>query len=161
MLLLAALWGASAVDASNSPDRVAPLGGGNGELHTSSDASAVIPTAELVVARADPSAPLGALERIERAWNDPSASLYDRAMIARRTSLEYGIWSLDAAARAVYSGGEGEDSIQRAHAAVQLAPDLPAGRMALASAYWLPWPRSRVTSRHPSGSAGRCCSCSA
>jgi len=79
----------------------------------------------------------GGLERIEHAWLQPAASLNDRVALTRRLSLELGVWNLDAAARAILAGGAGADPLERAHAAVRLAPDLPAGRMALAKALWL------------------------
>jgi tetratricopeptide (TPR) repeat protein len=54
----------------------------------------------------------------------------------RRTSLELGIWDLDGAARALMAGRTADDPIAYAEAAVRLAPDLPAGRMALAHTLW-------------------------
>jgi hypothetical protein len=75
-------------------------------------------------------------QRIERAWRDPAASLDDRVAVTRRTSLELGIWDLDAAARALMAGRNADDPLAHAHAAVRLAPDLPAGKMALAHTLW-------------------------
>jgi tetratricopeptide (TPR) repeat protein len=89
-----------------------------------------------VAALAAPASERG-LVRIERAWNTPSVPLDERVTLARRASLEFGIWNLDAAARAVLAGAEGGDPIERARAAVRLAPDLPAGRIELARAIWL------------------------
>jgi tetratricopeptide (TPR) repeat protein len=77
------------------------------------------------------------LQRIERAWASPGATLDDRVTLTRRVSLELGIWNLDAAARSVLSGAVGGDPIERARAAVRLAPDLPVGRIALAREIWL------------------------
>ncbi len=72
---------------------------------------------------------------IERAWFEPAASLDERVSRTRRASLERGVWNLDAAARAlITSGGH---PLERAQAAVRLAPDLPAGHMELARALWL------------------------
>jgi len=82
--------------------------------------------------------PSDGFDRIERAWRHPAPSLHDRANLTRRASLEIGVWNLDSAARAALSiGAEGEEPLDRAHAAVRLAPDLPAGRMALAEALWI------------------------
>jgi tetratricopeptide (TPR) repeat protein len=89
------------------------------------------------VAPAEPPASSGGFERIERAWLQPSASLDDRVALTRRTSLELGVWNLDAAARALMAGEAGADPLERAYAGVRLAPDLPTGRMALARALWL------------------------
>jgi tetratricopeptide (TPR) repeat protein len=86
---------------------------------------------------AEPAAFDRGLERIERAWLRPSASLDDRVALTRRTSLELGVWNLDAAARALLAGEPGEKPLERERAGVQLAPDLPVGRMALARALWL------------------------
>jgi hypothetical protein len=55
----------------------------------------------------------------------------------RRTALEVGTWSFDAAARVVERGVEGGSPLERARAAVTLAPDLPAAHIALARALWL------------------------
>jgi hypothetical protein len=78
------------------------------------------------------SAPLSDL--IERAWRAPAASLEERVERTRHASLEAGVWSLDAAARAL--AGVGGDPVERARGAVRLAPDLPAARMGLAHALW-------------------------
>jgi tetratricopeptide (TPR) repeat protein len=88
-------------------------------------------------APAEPAAFSGGLERIERTWLRPSASLGDRVALTRRTSLELGVWNLDAAARALLAGEAGVDPLERAFAGVRLAPDLPAARMALARALWI------------------------
>jgi hypothetical protein len=72
---------------------------------------------------------------IERAWREPADSLADRVERTRRAALEAGVWSLDAAAR-VLLRSQG-DPVERAEAAVRLAPDLPAARMALAHALWM------------------------
>jgi tetratricopeptide (TPR) repeat protein len=77
------------------------------------------------------------LERIERAWRTPSASLDKQVTLIRRASLELGIWNLDAAARSALAGSLGSDRLENARVAVRLAPDLPAGRIELARAIWL------------------------
>jgi tetratricopeptide (TPR) repeat protein len=78
-----------------------------------------------------------AADRIGEAWAAPGESLETRVTRTRRAALEVGVWNLDAAARAVIAGGSGGDPLERARAAVILAPDLPSARMALARALWL------------------------
>ncbi len=72
---------------------------------------------------------------IERAWFEPAATLDERVSRTRRASLERGVWNLDAAARALMTAAG--HPLERARAAVRLAPDLPAGHMELAQALWL------------------------
>jgi tetratricopeptide (TPR) repeat protein len=74
---------------------------------------------------------------IERAWHAPAASLEERVARTRRSALGVGAWNLDPAARAIATGGVEGDPLERAQAAVTLAPDLPAARMELARALWL------------------------
>lgn len=74
---------------------------------------------------------------IERAWHAPAASLEQRVARTRRSALGTGAWNLDPAARAIVAGGVEGDALERAQAAVALAPDLPAARMELARALWL------------------------
>jgi tetratricopeptide (TPR) repeat protein len=74
---------------------------------------------------------------LERAWRAPAGSLERRVLRTRRTALEVGTWSFDAAARVVESGSAGGAPLERARTAVMLAPDLPAARIALARALWL------------------------
>lgn len=74
---------------------------------------------------------------IERAWHAPAASLEQRIVRTRRSALGSGAWNLDPAARAIVAGGVEGDALERAQAAVALAPDLPAARMDLARALWL------------------------
>ncbi|MFQ5417816.1 MAG: hypothetical protein ACE5FL_12315, partial [Myxococcota bacterium] len=61
---------------------------------------------------------------------------------------ELGVWNLDAAARALMTGPAQGDPLEQARAAVRLAPDLPAGQMALAQALWRqgdsPWAAART-----------------
>jgi tetratricopeptide (TPR) repeat protein len=71
---------------------------------------------------------------IEGAWRAPAESLEQRVERTRRSSLEAGVWSLDPAARSLLRGTG--HPVARARAAVRLAPDLPAARMALAHALW-------------------------
>jgi tetratricopeptide (TPR) repeat protein len=72
---------------------------------------------------------------IERAWRDPAGSFETRVERTRRAALEAGVWSLDPAARMLLRSSR--DPVERAEAAVRLAPDLPAARMALARALWM------------------------
>jgi len=115
----------------------APLPVGPSEAGVDGLASRVHSTPE---ASAVPAAapPPGGVGRIEHAWRQPAGSLEKRVTATRRASLELGVWNLDAAARAVLSSGDvGGTFLDRSQAAVRLAPDLPAGRMALAEALWL------------------------
>ncbi|NQZ97385.1 MAG: hypothetical protein HRU01_12820 [Myxococcales bacterium] len=80
---------------------------------------------------------VGPNDPIERAWFSPAATLDERVTRTRRASLELGVWNLDAAARAVISGAVAGVPIERARAALRLAPDLPLAHMALARAQWL------------------------
>jgi tetratricopeptide (TPR) repeat protein len=137
LLLSAVPWGAGAVEVSEPAAGALASESYRGNSATTADAAKTFPEAAVRAARSELQAGSGGLERIERAWNQPAGTLHDRVLTTRRASLELGIWNLDVAARAVQASGEGDDPIQRAHAAVILAPDLPAGRMALASAYWL------------------------
>lgn len=73
---------------------------------------------------------------IEQAWLASAGSLEQRVARTRRAALEVGVWNLDAAARAALSGAFGGDPLERAGAAVRLAPDLPAAHVALARAHW-------------------------
>jgi len=74
---------------------------------------------------------------IEQAWLAPASGLAARVAHTRRTSLELGAWSLDAAARALAAGDQSATPLERAAAAVDLAPDLPAARISFAQALWL------------------------
>jgi hypothetical protein len=75
---------------------------------------------------------------IEEAWQASASDFDARVASTRRTALELGAWSLDAAARALaVSDPAAGDDLARARAAVALAPDLPAAHMRLASALWL------------------------
>ena len=75
---------------------------------------------------------------IEQAWFTPAATLHGRITATRRAALEVGVWNYDAGALGVLRGG-GVDAapVERARAAVRLAPDLPLARMELAEAIWL------------------------
>jgi len=71
-----------------------------------------------------------------QAWGAPAESLADRIAVTRGAALEAGVWSFDAAARALLRSPELGSSLERARGAVALAPDLPAAHMALAEALW-------------------------
>lgn len=72
---------------------------------------------------------------IDQAWLAPAETLEERVWRTRRAALERGLWNVDAPARALLAT-EGIP-LERAEAAVLLAPDLPAAQMALARALWL------------------------
>lgn len=74
---------------------------------------------------------------LERAWQAPAESLERRVELTRRTALEVGAWNLDPAALALIDGVREGADVDRALAAVHLAPDLPAAHLALAHARWL------------------------
>lgn len=80
-------------------------------------------------------APLEPSGAIEKAWFTPAKSLDERVWNSRRTALERGVWNLEPAARALL--GTTGIPLERAEAAVRLAPDLPAAQMELARARWL------------------------
>jgi tetratricopeptide (TPR) repeat protein len=84
-----------------------------------------------------PAAPLPSASLIERSWLAPATDLDARVARTQRTALELGAWSLDAAARSLAAGGAASGTRERAAAAVELAPDLPAAHMRLARALWL------------------------
>jgi len=125
-----ALTGPSAATEAAAPDEAALA-----EITQLPDAGPPSAAAAAVRSEATPAARPG-VQRIERAWRGPAASLDDRVALTRRTSLELGIWDLDAAARALMAGRNADDPIAYAEAAVRLAPDLPSGRIALAHALW-------------------------
>ncbi|MBW2268227.1 MAG: tetratricopeptide repeat protein [Deltaproteobacteria bacterium] len=72
---------------------------------------------------------------IERAWFEGGAELGERVWLTRRAAYERGVWSLDGAARALLATPG--VTLERAEAAVSLAPDLPAAHMEWARAVWL------------------------
>ena len=74
---------------------------------------------------------------LERAWREHPDDLQERVFQVRRQALEVGVWSFAPAARALMAQGEAGSRLERARAAVALAPDLPAAHMELASALWL------------------------
>ncbi len=86
---------------------------------------------------ADPPAPADLpshVELLERAWNASDAPLAERVARTREQMVQLGLPSLEPAARALLAGRDPADAVERARAAVELAPDLPVARTALASA---------------------------
>ncbi len=83
---------------------------------------------------AEPSPGARGVDLVERTWREPVESLGLRVERTRRASIEAGVWSLDPAARALLRAHG--SALERASAAVALAPDLPTARMALAGALW-------------------------
>ena len=73
---------------------------------------------------------------VERAWFAAAGSLDDRVKRTLDAALEAGRPSLEALARALLLDESLGDPLQRAEAAVRLAPDLPAARIALGRALW-------------------------
>jgi hypothetical protein len=71
---------------------------------------------------------------IEETWHAPAADFDARVAQTRRTALELGAWSLDAAARALAARIRAPARPRARQAAVELAPDLPAAHMRLARA---------------------------
>ena len=96
-----------------------------------------LPAAEPAPAPAEPAPGGPRVSLIEQAWLAPAADFDARVARTRRTALELGAWSLDSAARALAVGDGQANDLERAAAAVALAPDLPAAHMRLASALWL------------------------
>jgi tetratricopeptide (TPR) repeat protein len=74
------------------------------------------------------------VDLLERAWNASDAPLAERVARTREQMVQLGLPSLEPAARALLAGRDPADAVERARAAVELAPDLPVARTALASA---------------------------
>lgn len=77
------------------------------------------------------------LTSFEQIWHTSEQPIDLRVLELRRSAVELGAWNFDPAARAIDAGGMGGDPLERARAAVTLAPDLPSARMELARALWL------------------------
>jgi tetratricopeptide (TPR) repeat protein len=73
---------------------------------------------------------------IERAWFAAAGSLQDRVDRTLHAALELGRPSLEGPARALLLEESLGNPLERAEAAVLLAPDLPAARIALAKGLW-------------------------
>jgi tetratricopeptide (TPR) repeat protein len=117
--------------------RVAPV-----STSDTSEAGAIEPEAT-GTATPEPETPIEAPDLVpsgnllERAWQGSPDSLERRVEVTRRAALEVGAWNLDPAALALIDGVREGAEVDRARAAVQLAPDLPAAHLALARARWL------------------------
>jgi tetratricopeptide (TPR) repeat protein len=83
-----------------------------------------------------PARPALSIERLERAWSTPAQGLAERAANARAAADEAGIASVDPLARAALFDTRETSALERAHAAVLLAPGLPLAHAALAQAHW-------------------------
>jgi tetratricopeptide (TPR) repeat protein len=138
VLLAALTLGSAGAPAGAAPD--SPEGATEADVAQPAESATIGWPADLAAGSAEEppqtSSQPGASE-IERAWLAPAASLGDRSAAARRAALTYGVWSLDAGARAIVHSDLAGGDLERAHAAVRLAPDLPAIRMELARALWL------------------------
>lgn len=95
------------------------------------------PGAETAPSSLGPANSSGGLAPVRTAWLASAESLDQRAGRTRRAALERGIWNLDSGARTVLRSELSDDAVEKARAAIRLAPDLPAIRMALARALWL------------------------
>jgi tetratricopeptide (TPR) repeat protein len=73
---------------------------------------------------------------VERAWFAAAGSLEDRVKRTLDAALDAGKPSLEALARALLLDESLGNPLERAEAAVLLAPDLPAARIALGQALW-------------------------
>src|SRR5690606_29404811 len=76
-----------------------------------------------------------ALPALDRAWREPAADLLTRADRVRAAADALGIVDVEPVARALLLAGGGSP-LERARAAVRVAPGLPAAQAALASAEW-------------------------
>lgn len=84
----------------------------------------------------DANRPTRLYTRLQRAWRSPGRTTEERAVATRNRALEFGILNIEPAARALLLRDQPGDRIERAEAAIQLAPELPLARMALARARW-------------------------
>ncbi len=70
------------------------------------------------------------------AWQAPASGLDERVEHLRRSALQHGIRQLDGVARALLLEPSFGEDLERAEAAVRLAPGLPDARLALARSRW-------------------------
>jgi len=77
------------------------------------------------------------LAAVRRAWLHGAGDRDERIGRARRAALEQGVWNLDSGTRALIGSDWAGGNLEDIQAAVRLAPDLPASRMALAREIWL------------------------
>jgi len=81
-------------------------------------------------------APASGFDPVERAWFTAASSLEHRVERTLNAALELGRPNLEGPARALLLEESLGTPLQRAEAAVLLAPDLPAARIALGQALW-------------------------
>jgi tetratricopeptide (TPR) repeat protein len=81
-------------------------------------------------------APASVSDPVERAWFAAAGSLEDRVERTLNAALELGRPNLEGPARALLLEESLGTPLQRAEAAVRLAPDLPAARIALGQVLW-------------------------
>ncbi len=104
-------------------------------------------------------APRPSFDSVKRAWFAAAGSLEHRVARTLDAALEMGGPNLDGPARALLLDESLGTPLERARAAVRLAPDLPAARIALAGALWSEnldlvgaldqvWQASRASGRH-------------
>ncbi len=91
--------------------------------------------AEALAAR-NANGPTRLYQRLQRIWRAPEGSEVERATATRSRALEFGILNIEPAARALVLRDAAGDPVERAEAAVLLAPDLPLAHLALARAHW-------------------------
>jgi tetratricopeptide (TPR) repeat protein len=130
--LFALLW-AFAASGQTPEESLAPVPAPAGQT---APAAAAVPVA-VTPAPTPGDAPASTASLIEQAWLAPAPDLDTRVQRTQRTALELGAWSLDAAAQSLSVSDASGSAFERASAAVQLAPDLPAAHMRLAQALWL------------------------
>jgi tetratricopeptide (TPR) repeat protein len=132
--------------AASAQEPVALPGGAEGSAAETVAAEAVVEAPQAAaeaIPGADAVEPIEAPDHVpagnllDRAWHDSADSLESRVEFTRRAAFEVGAWNLDAAALALIEGVHQGAEVDRATAAVRLAPDLPAAHMALARARWL------------------------
>jgi tetratricopeptide (TPR) repeat protein len=128
---LALLCPGSAVQAQDAPVEETAL-----EAPSAGEAEPAAP-APAAAARVSDPRPSLALERLERAWSAPAESLAERASRARAAADEMSLADVDPLARALLlDAASGASPLERAGAAVLLAPGLPLAHAALARAEW-------------------------
>jgi hypothetical protein len=96
----------------------------------------VLPTAPAPEPPRDEAPPPLALPALDRAWRDPAGGPAERAARVRAAADALGIVNVEPAARALLVEPGAGRALERAEAAVRVAPDLPAAQLALAQAAW-------------------------
>jgi len=131
--LLVALpaWAQTAPPAAPPEDPAPAAGAGSTEADATKTSETGPQAGALPVARIP-----AALESLERAWSAPAHRLAERVARTRREADQLGLASLDPLARAVLIEAGDATPLERANAAVELAPDLPVAHWARARASW-------------------------